>query len=303
MSLFYIKITQKNTPHVWSFRVGVNRIVTVIQQYLAMTNTMLKPFSSAIVLILCALLIVSGCANMPDPADREAVADYMQVNDPLEPTNRNVFSINQGIDKGLLKPAAEFYRDMVPATARLGISNALNNLRTPVILLNNLLQGDLDRSVATLARFLVNSTVGMLGIADVAAELGVPPHSEDFGQTLAVWGIPSGPYLMLPIFGPSNPRDTVGLVVDVLTDPLNMWMSNTDRTELALSRAGVNVISQRELNLELLNEVEKSSLDFYAAIRSLYRQRRAHEISNGVVLDQADVDENIDFPKVSDIDG
>lgn len=278
-------------------------MVTVIRHHPAMINKMARLFSTRITLVLCALLLVSGCANMPDPADREAVADYMQINDPLEPTNRNVFSANESLDKGLLKPVAEVYRDLVPATARMGISNVLNNLRSPVILLNDILQGELDRSIATVARFLVNSTVGMFGLADVAAELGVPAHSEDFGQTLAVWGVPSGPYLMLPLFGPSNPRDTVGLVVDMLTDPLNMWAANTDRSELALTRAVVGVVSQREANLELLNEAGKSSLDFYAAIRSLYRQRRAHEISNGVVLDQTDVDVNLDFPNVSDIDG
>ncbi len=238
---------------------------------------------------------------MPDPADPEAVIEFMQVNDPLEPTNRQIFAVNRGIDATVLKPIAETYRDMVPATARTGLSNFLNNLRTPVILLNNILQGELDHSMATISRFLVNSTVGIFGLADVAAELGMPAQPEDFGQTLAVWGVPSGPFLMLPLFGPSNPRDTVGLVVDMLTDPLNLWSTNTDRTELALSRAFVNTIDQRTANLELLNEVEKSSLDFYAAIRSLYRQRRTHEISNGLIQDQVDANLTAGFPDSPDI--
>ncbi len=252
--------------------------------------------------VVCALLLVTGCANMPDPGDREAVEEYLQINDPAEPLNRNIFAVNQSIDRSVIKPVAELYRDIVPATPRKGISNALNNLRSPVILLNNVLQGDLDQSVATIARFLVNSTVGMLGLADVAAELGVPAQDEDFGQTLAVWGVPSGPYMMLPLFGPSNPRDSVGLVVDLLTDPFNMWASNSHRSEIALSRAGVNAVNQRELNLEILNEVEKSSLDFYASIRSLYRQRRSHEISNGWDHNQAEADITLDFLDVPGVD-
>lgn len=240
---------------------------------------------------------------MPDPADREAVADFMQVNDPLEPANRQIFEVNRALDSALVKPIAETYVEIVPTKVRQSIHNFLANLRTPVILLNDILQLDLDRSVATVARFLVNSTVGIFGMADVAAELGVPAHSEDFGQTLAVWGIPSGPFLMLPILGPSNPRDTVGLVVDILTDPLNIWASNADHGELAYARMGVDVLDRRAGNLELLNEVEKSSLDFYAAIRSLYRQRRTHEISNGLVSVQAEVEKRSDYPDKPDFDG
>lgn len=240
---------------------------------------------------------------MPDPADREAVAEFMQINDPLEPTNRRIFAANRAFDSALLKPIAESYNDIVPATARQGIHNFLANLRSPVILLNDILQFDLDRSMATIARFMVNSTVGIFGLADAAAELGVPAHDEDFGQTLAVWGVPSGPFLMLPLLGPSNPRDTVGLVVDLLLDPLNMWASNTDHKELAYARAGIDIVDRRAGHLELLNEVEKSSLDFYAAIRILYRQRRTHEISNGVVSDWAEAGKSSEYPDNPDFDG
>lgn len=259
------------------------------------------PFN-CFVLFVGISMLGSGCANMPDPTDREAVADYMQVNDPLEPTNRAVFALNNNLDKAILKPVAEVYRDAVPSAARLGVHNVLNNLRTPVILLNDVLQGDLNRSLTTLMRFLVNSTVGMFGLADAASELGMVRHEEDFGQTLAVWGVPSGSYLMLPIFGPSNSRDTVGLVVDLLTDPINIWASNTDQLEVSLGRTGVRTVDKRALNLELLNEVEKSSLDFYAAIRSLYRQRRGNEISNGKDKALPQTSGLTDYPEFLDSD-
>ncbi|NQW00724.1 MAG: VacJ family lipoprotein [Rhodospirillales bacterium] len=260
-----------------------------------MTNDSPHRFAVGSILVFCGLLLVSGCANMPDPADGDAVAEYIQTNDPLEPTNRQVFAVNQGLDSALLKPITEVYRDTVPATARQGIQNFLANLRTPVVLLNDILQGDLDRTIETLARFLVNSTVGIFGLADAAAELGVPAHAEDFGQTLAVWGVPSGPFLMLPVFGPSNPRDTVGLVVDLLTDPFNRWASNSGQPQAAYSRAGAETVDRRAQNIELLNEVEKSSLDFYAAIRSLYRQRRAHGISNGLDVPEIQAGKDVEF--------
>ena len=175
-----------------------------------------------LVLLMGIFMLASGCANMPDPADPEAVAVYMQVNDPIEPTNRSVFALNNNLDKAILKPVAEAYSDSIPNAARLGIHNALNNLRTPVILLNDVLQGNLNRSLMTFMRFVINSTVGMFGLVDAASELGMARHIEDFGQTLAVWGVPSGSYLMLPVFGPSNSRDAVGLVMDFLTDPINI---------------------------------------------------------------------------------
>ncbi|MDE0993454.1 MAG: VacJ family lipoprotein [Rhodospirillales bacterium] len=247
-------------------------------------------------------MLASGCANLPDPADPEAVAVYMQVNDPIEPTNRSVFALNNNLDKAILKPVAEAYSDSIPNAARLGIHNALNNLRTPVILLNDVLQGNLNRSLMTFMRFVINSTVGMFGLVDAASELGMARHIEDFGQTLAVWGVPSGSYLMLLFFGPSNPRDAAGLVVDFLTDPINIWTSHAEQLEISLGRDGAHAINKRALNLELLNEVEKSSLDFYAAIRSLYKQRRGNEISNGIVNTLLQTSGLTNYPGLQELD-
>ena len=174
-------------------------------------------------------------------------------------------------------------RDHLPSFMTGRIHNALANLRAPVIFLNDLLQGEVDRALKTLSRFVVNSTIGLMGILDMASAIDMEGHDEDFGQTLAVWGVPDGPFIMLPVFGPSNPRDTLGKVVDFLIDPLHIWASNSNRDWVPFVRAGTQAVDRRSGTLDLLNDVEKSSLDFYAAIRSLYRQRRANAISNGRV--------------------
>ncbi len=231
--------------------------------------------------LLVALSFTGGCATAPDPADKEAVAEFNEVNDPAEPTNRAVFEVNRGLDAALLRPVATGYRDATPQFFQDRINDVLDNLRAPVIFLNDVLQGELERAVTTLVRFIINSTLGLLGLNDVATDLGIEGHNEDFGQTLAVWGVPEGPYVMLPLFGPSNPRDAVGMVVDFLIDPFNIWAGNTDRDFAIFSRSGTRAVDIRAIHMDALDEFEKSSLDFYASIRSLYRQRRANEINNG----------------------
>ena len=227
------------------------------------------------------LALLAGCATAPDPSDREAVAEFEQINDPAEPTNRVIFEFNRFFDTVLLKPIAEFYRAVAPAAVQRGVHNFLNNLRSPVIFFNDVLQGEMERAGTTAVRLVINSTVGIAGFGDPAAEWGFPYHNEDFGQTLAVWTVPAGPYVMLPLFGPSNPRDTVGIVVDFFVDPINWWARDTGREYVIFARTGVRAVDLRARNLDALEDLEKSSLDFYAAIRSLYRQRRADEISNG----------------------
>ncbi len=231
--------------------------------------------------LFLASLLAGGCAVMPDPADKEAVAEFNEINDPAEPTNRAVFGINRGLDAALLKPVATAYRDATPQFFQDRINDALDNLRSPVIFLNDVLQGELGRAATTLVRFVINSTLGLLGLNDIATDLGIEGHDEDFGQTLAVWGVPEGPYVMLPLFGPSNPRDTIGMVVDFLLDPFNIWAGNTDRDFAIFARSGTRAVDLRATHMEALDELEKSSLDFYASIRSLYRQRRVNEINNG----------------------
>ncbi len=239
-------------------------------------------------LAVAALMAVAaaGCATPPDPSDPEAYAEFKALNDPLEPLNRTVFGFNQAIDAMFLRPFADFYRLLLPAPFREGVHNVLANLRSPVILANDLLQGEVDRAGTTTGRFLINSTLGVGGLCDWATDFGLPRHNEDFGQTLAVWGSPEGPFLMLPVIGPSNPRDAVGLAVDsFILDPFGL-MSTLDMAPewmvtMQYVRYGATLVDERSQNVEELDDLQKSSLDFYAALRSLYRQYRTSEIWQG----------------------
>tara|TARA_Y100000588_G_scaffold341174_1_gene385058 strand:+ start:260 stop:1087 length:828 start_codon:yes stop_codon:yes gene_type:complete len=246
-----------------------------------------------LVFILASLsvLVLGGCASIPtDPEERKA---YTKTNDPIEPVNRAIFSFNKGLDTVIFKPIATIYKKILPQTLQDGIRNFLNNLRSPVILANNLLQGNLEGAQDTIARFAVNSIVGFGGFGDPAHDLGFKYRSEDFGQTLGVWGIGEGPYLMLPVFGPSNSRDVIGLIVDSISDPINTWADNTERDTIPISRVLARGIDKRARNIETLDELEKSSLDFYVTIRSLYRQVRDDEIRNG------NPDDTIPLPSIS----
>jgi phospholipid-binding lipoprotein MlaA len=226
------------------------------------------------------LMLLAGCATPPPQGDKEAWQEYREINDPLEPTNRAILAFNRGIDAAVLKPAATAYRDHVPEMIRNMVSNLLDHLRAPVVMLNDLAQGEVHRALLMFNRFALNTALGF-GLLDMASAMGVQGHDEDFGQTLAVWGVPDGPFVMLPLFGPSNPRDTVGRVVDFLADPFNMWATNTNREQFKFARSGTLAVDNRADSLDLIDDLEKTSLDFYTAIRSLYRQRRADEISNG----------------------
>jgi len=238
-------------------------------------------FRAGILLLAGFLFFISGCAEIPPSSDPEALAEFHEINDPAEPANRTIFEINRELDSAILKPVATLYRDQTPQFFQDRINHALANLRAPLILINDLLQFELDRALATLARFMVNSSWGLLGLNDIATDLGMEGHDEDFGQTLAVLGVVDGPYLMLPLFGPSNPRDTIGLAIDFLINPFNIWAANTGREYAAFARTGAHAVDMRAGHMETLDALEKDSFDFYAFIRSLYRQRRANEISNG----------------------
>lgn len=237
--------------------------------------------------VLCGLLLLGlmGCASMPPASEPEARAEFLENNDPLEPLNRGVYFFNQGVDTVLIRPAAELYRFAVPQPVRTGVANVLGNLRAPVVFINDALQGRPDRAEVTLSRFLINSTIGVLGLFDVASEFGLAPHSEDFGQTIAIWnGNPNGgPYLMLPLLGPSNLRDTVGLGFDLLFDPFG-FVGGGDlvSSDAQLARTGLTFLDTREQLIEPLDVLKRESLDPYAALRSLYRQRREAEIDNTV---------------------
>ncbi len=227
--------------------------------------------------MLAASVVLAACATPPGD-DPEARAELAAVNDPLEPVNRAVFEFNRGVDRVLFKPAAQVYRGVVPGFGREMVRNFLNNLRSPVILVNDVLQGEMNRAGETGSRLMANTIIGLGGLFDVT---GIEFHDEDFGQTLAAWGVNEGPYLVLPLLGPSSVRDTAGLAGDMLMDPLVWYARDTGRHAVPWIQNGVTAVDTRSRNIETLDEVERGAIDFYASVRSLYRQRRNAEIHNG----------------------
>lgn len=222
-------------------------------------------------LAAAAVLSLTACASAPQD----------EANDPYEDVNRVVYHFNDALDTLVLKPITTFYRAFLPPPIREGVHNALMNLSTPVILANDLLQGETERAQVTATRFAINTTLGVAGFGDPATSMGYEGHSEDFGQTLATWGAGEGPYLVLPVFGPSNPRDAVGRVVDYFTDPINHWVDNTDRDGTGFAYTALGAVDTRDQLWDPLNDIKNNSLDPYSAMRSFYRQNRAKEIANG----------------------
>lgn len=240
-------------------------------------------------LIAVAGIFLAACAT---DGDNERLATGMEASDPLEGWNRGVLKFNDGLRTVLLVPVAKGYRFIVPEPGRDGIRNVLDNLRGPVIFANDMFQGESKRAGITLARFMINSTVGIAGLFDVAEGLGLPKHNEDFGQTLAVHGVEPGAYLVIPVLGPSTVRDAFGLAADAFMDPLGWVLRVEDKSEYSLLRAGVDGIDLLERNLENLQDLKRNSLDFYSALKSSYIQNRQSEIRNGqpIVRDLPDYD-------------
>lgn len=217
-----------------------------------------------LVMGMCAAL--SACANTPT-GDGE-------VYDPLENVNRTTLKINEAVDKVVLEPVARGYRAATPTAFRLALRNFLHNLKSPVIIGNQLLQGDMEGTANSTLRMVVNTLAGFGGILDLASDGGVPYEQEDFGQTLAVWGVDDGPYLVLPLLGPSTLRDASGTLVDSYADPIRLYLFNTNQEEWHYARIAASVIDQREELLDVIDDLRRNSFDYYAALRSTYIQRR-----------------------------
>jgi phospholipid-binding lipoprotein MlaA len=248
----------------------------------------INKFKSA--LLASALVLSASAAFASEPSPPAAPAPVVttedvqasDTNDPLEGGNRVMFGVNQVLDKVLLRPVSVVYREVLPGFAQDGVRNFMNNLNAPVIFANDVLQGETDRAGVTLARFGINSTIGLGGLFDVASEFDLPYHDEDFGQTLGTWGLGEGPYLYFLVMGPTNARDLTGFVVDRGLDPLTYVNWGDEDLEYApIARTALNVIDLRARNIDTLDEIERSSVDYYASIRSLYRQSRADAIRNG----------------------
>jgi phospholipid-binding lipoprotein MlaA len=204
----------------------------------------------------------------------DEIADAETIPDPLEPLNRAIFRFNRAVDWAVLDPITSGYRFLVPAPARRGIQRAFHNLNSPVIATNLLLQGRAREAGITLGRFVSNTTLGVVGVFDYADDvIGWERTDADFGQTLAVYGVPTGPYLVVPLFGPSNTRDAFGNVVDQVMDPLTYFVAPL-QLQWALLFGGGQGLSYREANVDALDALRDASVDFYAALRSAYSQAR-----------------------------
>jgi len=228
--------------------------------------------------MLVGVLAIAGCAQVPtDPAGRAA---YDDANDPIEPMNRAIFAGNLFVDHHVLKPVATAYVDNVPAGARRSVHNFVSNLGEPVVLVNDLLQGNVSRAWTTTARFAVNTTVGGAGFFDPATGWDLGYHDADFGQTLGVWGVGTGPSVQLPLLGFTNLRDTAGRAVGFVADPLGYIPGGTMST-ISLAGSGLGIVDGRAEVLPTTNSLEKTSLDYYATLRSFTAQKRAVLVKEG----------------------
>jgi phospholipid-binding lipoprotein MlaA len=229
--------------------------------------------NSVPVMSALALSLMLGACSTPSP---ESLAQH----DPWEKTNRDVFDFDVKLDRNVARPIAKGYRAAVPEPVRDGIHNAITNLNSPVILANDVLQGDGDKAANTFGRIMINSTVGLGGLIDVASKLGIPYHENDFGITMGKGGAAEGSYLVLPFAGPMPPRDLVGTGVDVAFDPLT-WARFHGSDTWTVVRFGIGTLDAETSRIDAVETIERSSIDFYATTRNLYRQSRNAKINEG----------------------
>jgi phospholipid-binding lipoprotein MlaA len=216
-------------------------------------------------LALCVSLF-AGCATGTNPQD------------PFEKFNRGVYQFNEQLDRAVLRPVAEGYRFVVPQFIRSSVSNFFSNINDVIVVLNNLLQGKFTTAYADFGRIAINSTLGIVGLFDIASEAGIEKHDEDFGQTLGWWGMPEGPFIVLPFFGPSTGRDVVGRVGDWFSDPVTY----VDPTRSRNWVWGTRVVNRRAELLDASKVLETAALDPYEFVRDAYLQRRRNLINDGV---------------------
>jgi phospholipid-binding lipoprotein MlaA len=219
---------------------------------------------TALTLALAVSLLV-GCATSGNPRD------------PIEGFNRAMFDLNDGLDKALVKPVAQGYEAALPAPVRKGVTNFFDNIGDVLIAVNNVLQGKLPEAASDVGRIAVNTTIGMLGVIDVASSLGLEKHEEDFGQTFGRWGLDNGPYLVLPVLGPSTLRDATGLTINQQLDPVRNYHNVSSRNVML----GTRTLDTRAGLLAIDKIVDEAALDRYAYVREAYLQRRRNQIYDG----------------------
>jgi phospholipid-binding lipoprotein MlaA len=223
-------------------------------------------------ILMFSVIVMTGCAATQQ---NERVAKI----DPFEPMNRAVFSFNEATDDYVIKPIAEVYKFVLPEFVRTGVTNFFGNINDVMIGANNLLQGKPAETANDIGRFLINSTIGIFGLFDVATDMGLDKNREDFGQTLGVWGLPDGPYVVLPLFGASNVRDTVGFVVDIETD----FILNSDKLnkDQKIGSTVLRVVNRRADLLDAGQLLEDAAFDKYSFVRDGYLQRRRNQVYDG----------------------
>ncbi|PJF38684.1 MAG: vacJ like lipofamily protein, partial [Phototrophicales bacterium] len=220
-------------------------------------------------LSLAVCVSLSACSGTMSGAD-----GYSEIPDPIEDVNRATLQFNEAVDKAVLEPVARGYRAVTPGGIRTAVHNFLTNLKSPIVIGNQLLQGDLKGAANATARMVINTLAGFGGILDLADEGGIEHEPEDFGQTLAKWGVGDGMYIVLPLLGPSSLRDAAGMVVDSYADPLRIYLFNIDEEGWHYGRVGANILSERERLLDIVDDLRRNSFDYYAALRSAYYQNR-----------------------------
>jgi len=225
------------------------------------------------------VLAINADQVSTDPEDFETTTIEDEIYDPFEPLNRAIFSFNNVADRIVLEPIANGYRKL-PSPVQTGFNNFLSNLRAPLVIVNQLLQGQGENAVQSSGRFIINSTVGVFGLFDVAEKIGIEEKEEDFGQTLATWGVGEGFYVVLPLFGPSNTRDATGMALTMITDPINAYAVSEGEAWLVPTRTAINAIDQRSQIIDEVNALRDNSIDYYAAVRSSYYQNRKAAINN-----------------------
>ena len=231
---------------------------------------------------IVAAAVLTGCVTLP-PNSKPAPQDHW------ESWNRGVYKVNDKLDRAVAKPIARTYVRAVPAPARTGVSNFLSNLHTTTVMINDALQGKFGAAANDLGRFIVNTTVGFGGLLDPATQMGLDKNDEDFGQTLGRWGVPPGPFIELPLLGPSDSRDGPGRIVDIFTGPTHY----IDNNWVSYGIYGIGLADARA-NLLSLDETLQKVYDPYAFVRDAYLQRRAYLVSDGKVNDEVLVDPGAD---------
>ncbi|MBI3768284.1 MAG: VacJ family lipoprotein [Deltaproteobacteria bacterium] len=219
---------------------------------------------------LCLAVLTTGLAACGPPATRGHLVQTRTDYDPLQPLNRKVFWFNDRLDVYVLAPVAKGWNRVAPDPVQRSLSNFFVNLRSPIVIVNDVLQGKVKNGASDFGRFAVNTTVGVVGFFDYATPLGLEQHVEDFGQTLGWWGLTPGAYFVIPLLGPSSVRDIVGLMADSVTN-VSSWFAPWDA--LAAARV-VDTINTRALFLQQVEEAKRASFDYYVFVRDAYLQRR-----------------------------